>query len=77
MKDKWIRHGTVSKSSLEQHFCKSTTIISEVLHLVQQGLMILHDTKTWLARDIISYSGRLFSCVLYNIMNFKIIALEK
>ena len=51
--------------------------ISGALHLVQLGLMVLHHTKTWLAHDIISYSGRLFLCVLYYIVNFEIIALDK
>ena len=45
MKDKRNRHGEVGKSSSEQHFRKSTTIIpllceiSGALHLAQPGLM--------------------------------------
>ena len=44
MKDKRNRHGTVGKSSSEQHFRKSATItfvceISGALHLAQPGLM--------------------------------------
>ena len=51
------------------------------------GFCLLRHTKTWLARDIISYSGTMFSrilaCfrvylrVLYYIVNFEIIALDK
>ena len=41
------------------------------------GFCLLRHTKTWLARDIISYSGTMFSRVLYYIVNFEIIALDK
>ena len=44
------------------------------------GFCLLRHTKIWLARDIISYSGMMFSlysCVLYYIVNFEIIALDK
>ena len=41
------------------------------------GFCLLRHTKTWLASDIISYSGMMFSRVLYYILNFEIIALDK
>ena len=41
------------------------------------GLLLIASHKTWLARDIISYSGTMFSRVLYYIVNFEIIALDK
>ena len=41
------------------------------------GYRPLRYTKIWLARDIISYNGTMFSRVLYYIVNFEIIALDK
>ena len=38
---------------------------------------LLHHTITWLAPDIISYSGKMLSHVLYYIVTFEIIALDK
>ena len=40
-------------------------------------LFITSHTKAWLAHDIIIVSGTMFSHVLYYIVNFKIIALDK
>ena len=37
------------------------------------GLLLIMSYKIWLARDIISYSGRMFLFVFYYIVNFKII----
>ena len=51
--------------------------ISPKVTIACNGFCLLRHTKTWLARDIISYSGTMFSRVLYYIVNFKIIALDK
>ena len=54
--------------------------ISPKVTIACNGFCLLRHTKTWLARDIISYSGTMFSlysCVLYYIVNFEIIALDK
>ena len=40
-------------------------------------LLLIMSHKTWLARDIISYSGTMFLRVLCYIVNFEIIALDK
>ena len=37
---------------------------------LRYGFCLLRHTKTWLARDIISYSGTMFLRVLYYIVNF-------
>ena len=46
-----------------------------------KGFCLLRHTKTWLARDIISYSGTMFSCILACTLLhhelFEIIALDK
>ena len=51
--------------------------ISPKVTIACNGFCLLRHTKTWLARDIISYSGTMFSRVLYYIVNFEIIALDK
>ena len=51
--------------------------ISPKVTIACNSFCLLRHTKTWLAGDIITYSGMMFSCVLYNIMNFEIIALDK
>ena len=38
--------------------------ISPKVTIACNGFCLLCHTKTWLARDIISYSGTMFSCVL-------------
>ena len=45
--------------------------------LLRLLLTTLRHTQIWLARDTISFSGTMFSRVLYYIMNFEIIALDK
>ena len=51
--------------------------ISPKVTIACNGFCLLHHTKPGLyARDIIS-SGTMFSCVLYYIVNFEIIALDK
>ena len=47
--------------------------ISPKVTIACNGFCLLRHTKTWLARDIISYSGTMFSRVLYYIVNFEII----
>ena len=47
--------------------------ISPKVTIACNGFCLLRHTKTWLARDIISYSGNVFACTL----NFEIIALDK
>ena len=60
--------------------------ISPKVTIACNGFCLLRHTKTWLARDIISYNGTMFSRVLactllhrelYYIVNFEIIALDK
>ena len=51
--------------------------ISPKVTIACNGFCLLRHTKTWLARDIISYSGTMFSRILYYIVNFEIIALDK
>ena len=51
--------------------------ISPKVTIACNGFCLLRHTKIWLARDIISYSGTMFSPVLYYIVNFEIIALDK
>ena len=51
--------------------------ISPKVTIACNGFCLLRHTKTWLARDIISYNGTMFSRVLYCIVNFEIIALDK
>ena len=51
--------------------------ISTKVTIACNGFCLLRHTKIWLARDIISYSGTMFSLVLYYIVNFVIIALDK
>ena len=51
--------------------------ISPKVTIACNGFCLLRHTKTWLARDIISYSGMMFSRVLYYFVNFEIIALDK
>ena len=53
--------------------------ISPKVTIACNGFCLLRHTKTWLARDIISYSGRMFVYlrVLYYIVNFGIIAFDK
>ena len=54
-------------------------IISPKVMIACNGFCLLRHTKPGLhvARDIISYSGTMFSRVLYYIVNFEIIALDK
>ena len=47
--------------------------ISPKVTIACNGFCLLRHTKTWLARDIISYSGTMFSRVLYYTVNFEII----
>ena len=51
--------------------------ISPKVTIACNGFCLLRHTKIWLARDIISYNGTMFSRVLYYIVNFQIIALDK
>ena len=51
--------------------------ISPKVTIACNGFCLFRHTKTWLARDIISNSCTLFSRVLYYIVNFEIIALDK
>ena len=51
--------------------------ISPKVTIACNSFCLLRHTKTWLARDIISYSGTMFSRVLYYFVNFEIIALDK
>ena len=55
--------------------------ISPKVTIACYDFCLLRHTKTWLARDIISdiisYSGMMFSCVLYYFVNFEIIPLDK
>ena len=51
--------------------------ISLKVTIACNGFCLLRHTKTWPARDIISYSGTMFSRVLYYIVNFEIMALDK
>ena len=51
--------------------------ISLKVTIACNGFCLLRHTKIWLARDIISYNGTMFSRVLYYIVNFEIIALDK
>ena len=44
------------------------------MNLTEGDDSLLRHTQNLLARDIISYSGTMFSCVVYYIVNFKIIA---
>ena len=51
--------------------------ISPKVTIACNGFCLLRHTKTWLARDIISYSGTMFSRVLYYIVNFEIIGVSR
>ena len=55
----------------------SKVLFSPKVTIACYGFCLLRHTKIWLARDIISYSGVMFSHVLYYIVNFEIIALDK
>ena len=50
--------------------------ISPKVTIACYGFCLLRH-KNWLERDVISYNGTMFSRVLYYIMNFKIIVLDK
>ena len=61
-----LRHGDSLYPSFLSLFFISKVRISPKVTIACNGFCLLHHTKTWLARDIISYSGTMFSrvCVL-------------
>ena len=79
--DDLITHCAMAIPFILHSFPCSSLFLSKVrispnVTIACNGFRLLRHTKTWLARDI-SYSGTMFSRVLYYIVNFEIIALDK